>query len=78
MSVSTVNWVLSTDDSPSHQPSVLFLTKYARNGASSRYRTFQYLPWLEQAGIDCQVQPLFDVGIKPFPDEPCHRKCGSG
>lgn len=41
-------------------PSVLFLTKYARNGASSRYRTFQYLPWFEQAGIHCQVMPLFD------------------
>ena len=40
--------------------SVLFLTKYARNGASSRYRFFQYLPWLEQAGIHCQVMPLFD------------------
>ena len=39
---------------------VLLLTKYARNGASSRYRTFQYLPWLEQAGIHCQVMPLFD------------------
>ena len=44
----------------SAQPRVLFLTKYARNGASSRYRTFQYLPWLEQAGIHCQVMPLFD------------------
>jgi glycosyltransferase involved in cell wall biosynthesis len=43
-----------------HQPSVLFLTKYARNGASSRYRTFQYLPWLEHAGIRCEVRPLFD------------------
>lgn len=42
------------------QPSVLFLTKYARNGASSRYRTFQYLPCLEQAGIRCEVRPLFD------------------
>jgi glycosyltransferase involved in cell wall biosynthesis len=40
--------------------SVLLLTKYARNGASSRYRSFQYLPWLEQAGIDCNVMPLFD------------------
>lgn len=39
---------------------VLFLTKYARNGASSRYRTFQYLPLLEQAGIRCEVRPLFD------------------
>jgi glycosyltransferase involved in cell wall biosynthesis len=42
------------------QPSVLLLTKYARNGASSRYRTFQYLPWFEQAGIQCHVMPLFD------------------
>lgn len=42
------------------QPSVLFLTKYARNGASSRYRTFQYLPWLEQTGFRCEVRPLFD------------------
>jgi glycosyltransferase involved in cell wall biosynthesis len=39
---------------------VLFLTKYARNGASSRYRSFQYLPWLERAGIRCEVSPLFD------------------
>lgn len=44
----------------SHRPKVLFLTKYARNGASSRYRTFQYLPWLERAGIECRVMPLFD------------------
>lgn len=39
---------------------VLLLTRYARNGASSRYRTFQYLPCLEQAGIHCKVMPLFD------------------
>jgi glycosyltransferase involved in cell wall biosynthesis len=43
-----------------NQSSVLYLTKYARNGASSRYRSFQYLPLLEQAGIHCQVMPLFD------------------
>lgn len=40
--------------------SVLFLTKYARNGASSRYRSFQYLPYLEKSNIHCQVSPLFD------------------
>ena len=39
---------------------VLFLTRYASNGASSRYRSFQYFPLLEQAGIECQVKPLFD------------------
>lgn len=43
-----------------HRPSILFLTKYGRNGASSRYRILQYLPWLEQAGLHCQVIPLFD------------------
>jgi glycosyltransferase involved in cell wall biosynthesis len=39
---------------------ILFLTKYAHNGASSRYRFFQYLPLLEHAGIHCQVMPLFE------------------
>lgn len=38
---------------------VLFLTKYTRSGASSRYRSFQYLPFLEQAGMTCEMQPLF-------------------
>jgi hypothetical protein len=38
--------------------SVLFLTKYTCNGASSRYRSFQYLPYLEQNDIHCQVSPL--------------------
>ena len=39
---------------------LLFLTRYARSGASSRYRTFQYLPNLEKAGIYYEVSPLFD------------------
>lgn len=39
---------------------ILLLTKYTRNGASSRYRTFQYLPELELAGNKCRVIPLFD------------------
>jgi len=42
------------------QYSILFLTKYSRNGASSRYRTFQYIPKYENAGIHCVVAPLFD------------------
>ena len=42
------------------RPNVLLLTKYARNGASSRYRSFQYLPYLEEAAFDCTVSPLFD------------------
>lgn len=39
---------------------VLFLTKYSRTGASSRFRTFQYLPVLQGAGLHCEVAPLFD------------------
>ncbi len=39
---------------------LLFFTKYTRAGASSRYRTFQYLPALQAAGIECTVSPLFD------------------
>ena len=39
---------------------VLVLPKYARKGASSRLRTFQYLPFLEDEGWEFAVNPLFD------------------
>lgn len=39
---------------------ILFLTKYERNGASSRYRSLQYIPYLESQGLNCIVSPLFD------------------
>ncbi|WP_348678607.1 glycosyltransferase family 4 protein [Alcanivorax profundi] len=39
---------------------VLVLPKYARKGASSRLRTFQYLPFLEDKGWSFTVKPLFD------------------
>ena len=39
---------------------VLVLPKYARKGASSRLRTFQYLPFLEESGWDFTAKPLFD------------------
>ncbi len=42
------------------RPRILFLTKYSRAGASSRYRTFQFLPFFQEAGLDCEVAPLFD------------------
>lgn len=32
---------------------VLFLTRYPYEGASSRYRVFQYIPYLEKRGIAC-------------------------
>ena len=37
-----------------------FFTKYTRTGASSRYRSFQYLAALEAAGLWVTVSPLFD------------------
>lgn len=40
---------------------VLVLPKYARKGASSRLRTFQYLPFLEDKGWEFTVKPLFDA-----------------
>ena len=39
---------------------VHFLTKYTRAGASSRYRTFQYFPAIQEAGLEYVVSPLFD------------------
>jgi glycosyltransferase involved in cell wall biosynthesis len=39
---------------------VLYLTKYSRNGASSRLRSYQYFPFLEAKGISIVVSPFFD------------------
>lgn len=39
---------------------IYFFTKYTRAGASSRYRSFQYLPALQAAGLECTVSPLFN------------------
>jgi glycosyltransferase involved in cell wall biosynthesis len=41
-------------------PTILFLTKYSRKGASSRYRTLQYVPYFEDAGFHCNVSTLFE------------------
>lgn len=38
---------------------VLFLTRYSRQGASSRLRTYQYLPYFADADIDFDISPLF-------------------
>lgn len=37
----------------------VFLTKYDRKGASSRYRSLQFFPYLENRGIQCTYEPLF-------------------
>jgi glycosyltransferase involved in cell wall biosynthesis len=39
---------------------VLFLTRFGQQGASSRLRTFQFIPALITSDIDCVVSPLFD------------------
>jgi len=39
---------------------ILFLTRFGQQGASSRMRFLQYLPWFEKAAIECVVSPLFD------------------
>jgi len=39
---------------------ILLLSRYSRQGASSRLRTMQYLPYLAEAGIDVEVAPFFD------------------
>ena len=39
---------------------ILVLTRFGRQGASSRMRSFQYLPWFESAAIEYIVSPLFD------------------
>lgn len=40
--------------------SVLFMTRYPVEGASSRYRVYQYLPHLQALGVKAEVQSLMD------------------
>lgn len=42
---------------------ILLLSRYGRLGASSRLRFFQYLAFLQQADIECTVQPLFNDAL---------------
>lgn len=39
---------------------VLFLTRYPIDGASSRYRVYQYLPALRALGVTCDVSSFMD------------------
>lgn len=39
---------------------ILFLPRYSRQGASSRYRLWQYLPLFEREGHTIDVRPLLD------------------
>lgn len=49
---------MTTDD---REIKALFLTKYSREGASTRYRFLQYFPFLGSAGIRCDFSPLTDA-----------------
>src|SRR4030067_966825 len=40
-------------------PKVLFFVRYERLGSSSRLRLYQYLPYLQDAGIDATLAPFF-------------------
>lgn len=39
---------------------ILFLTRYGRQGASSRLRTYQYIPSLRSVSIEYVISPLFN------------------
>jgi len=39
---------------------ILMLTRYGRLGASSRIRSYQYVPYLEKHGVIVDIEPLFD------------------
>jgi glycosyltransferase involved in cell wall biosynthesis len=39
---------------------IIFFTRFGQQGASSRMRLLQYLPWIESAAIESVVSPLFD------------------
>jgi glycosyltransferase involved in cell wall biosynthesis len=41
---------------------ILFLPRYGPQGASSRYRIWQYVPLFQRAGHDVEVQPLLEDG----------------
>ncbi|MBF0502401.1 MAG: glycosyltransferase [Candidatus Riflebacteria bacterium] len=44
------------------KPYIAFFPRFSRMGASSRYRCFQFLPWLRDSGISFSVFPLFGDG----------------
>ncbi|TGD73115.1 glycosyltransferase [Mangrovimicrobium sediminis] len=51
---------------------VLFLPKYPEEGASSRYRVYQYLPYLAAAGIDYRVVPFMSPALYRLSQQPGH------
>lgn len=43
-----------------HRRHLLFLTKYGRRAASTRFRFWQFFDPLEAAGFSCEISPLLD------------------
>ena len=39
---------------------VLFVLPHPIEGPSSRFRVYQYIPYLEQHGVECTVRPFLD------------------
>ena len=39
---------------------ILLLSRYENLGASSRYRSYQYIPYLRKEGIEIKAAPIFD------------------
>lgn len=54
------------------QLKVLFFTRYPIEGASSRYRVYQYLPQLESMGVSCEVQSFMDKPMYQLSFTPGH------
>ena len=51
---------------------VLFLPRYPEEGASSRYRVYQYLSYLEAAGIEYDVEPFMSSAMYRLMMRPGH------
>lgn len=47
-------------DYSSAKPTIVVLSKYSYNGASSRLRFFQYFPYMEMQGFQIILKPFFD------------------
>lgn len=50
----------STHSALGENRTIIYFSKSTSVGPTSRYRIFQYLPILEEHGIDCTVRPLFE------------------
>ncbi|MBX3122566.1 MAG: glycosyltransferase family 4 protein, partial [Nitrospira sp.] len=52
-------WIFRDNGAKRRAMTVTYFSKSSSIGPSSRYRVYQYLPHLYNAGIECHVEPLF-------------------